>query len=422
MADVLIAAYGSRGDIMPLTDIGCRLLERGHNVTLTTNADLVNEVQACGLAAKPVDFQVDPHLNQEDTDAVKLAMQMVKPAGMRQLSRNLLAAVADVPADIVLLTPFAELAGHALAEARAIPSIGLRLQPISATTAFPPSLIGAWSAGGVINRAAGRSAAAWFDRIYKGVSADLRADLGLPKRTAKSARRDRTREGWPILHGFSPSLVARPSDWRPGLEVSGYWWPKTPETWLPPADLVSFLQSGPAPIFVGFGSLMVSDKEATRLSTVVYEAIRTAGVRAIVQIGGTELAIPDDDAVLTIDTVPHEWLFPQVAATVQSCGAGTVAASLRAGVPVIGVPSPGGDQPFWARRLQGLGVSPATFPRPKLDADRLSEAIAEVLRDPSYRNNAADLARSIGLDDGTGHVVDEVERLLDHAAIDRQDH
>ena len=70
---------------------------------------------------------------------------------MRQLGSNLLAAMSDTPADIVLLTPFAELAGHPFAEARGIPSLGLRLQPMSATGDFPPSLLGAWSAGRVVN-------------------------------------------------------------------------------------------------------------------------------------------------------------------------------------------------------------------------------------------------------------------------------
>ncbi|MFT4125432.1 MAG: glycosyltransferase [Gordonia sp. (in: high G+C Gram-positive bacteria)] len=413
MADVLIAAYGSRGDIMPLTDIGCRLRAVGHRVVLTTNTDLVEDVQACGLDARAIDFEMDAEIDQENTDPAKLALQMVKPAGMRQLSRNLLAAVADVPADIVLLTPFAELAGHPLAEARSIPSLGLRFQPISATGDFPPTLLGAWSAGARINRAAGRLAERGFDRIYLRVVADLRADLRLPRCGARALRRRRTAEEWPILHGFSPSVVARPQDWRPGLDVVGYWWSQHAESWSPPAELVEFLEAGTPPVFVGLGSLMVSAEEAKRLSAVIHAALEMAGVRGIVQSGGAGLAVPAGDALMTIGPVPYDWLFPRVAAAVHSCGAGTVAASLRAGLPIVGVPSPGGDQPFWAHRVQHLGVGPAPLPRPTLDAERLGAAIAAVVTDPRFRDAARRLSRRIAADDGVGRVVTEVERLLE---------
>lgn len=415
MADVLIAAYGSRGDIMPLTDIACRLRDAGHEVVLTTNTDLVDDVQACGIHARPIDFQLDDAVDT-NADPTKLAMQMVKPAGMRQLGRNFLAAVADVPADVVLLTPFTELAGHPFAQARSIPSIGLRLQPISATTAFPPTLLGAWSAGGLINRAAGRSAQRWFDRIYQGVLTDLRADLGLPKRGARALRRQRSVDRWPILHGFSPAVVPRPDDWRPGIDVVGYWWSQYAESWTPPNELTTFLAAGPPPIFVGLGSLMVSAAEAARLSAVIPAALDAAGVRGIVQTGGTDLGIADNDSLLTIGAAPHDWLFPQVTAAVHSCGAGTVAAGLRAGLPVVGVPSPGGDQPFWARRLQRLGVSPAAVPRPKLDADRLAAAITEAVTEPTYRDAARRLAPDVAADDGAQRVVGAVEQVLDNAA------
>ncbi|WHU47108.1 glycosyltransferase [Gordonia sp. L191] len=413
MADILIAAYGSRGDIMPLTDIGCRLRDAGHHVVLTTNTDLADEVRACGLDAKPVDFYIDSAIDPDSTDPRKLAMQMVKPAGMRQLGRNLLAAVDDVPADIVLLTPFAELAGHPLAEARGIPSVGLRLQPLSATGSYPPSLLGTSSAGKFVNRAVGRSAGRWFDRIYRGVLADLRTDLGLPRRSARSLRNARTAAQWPILHGYSPNVLPRPADWRPGLEITGYWWPRRSSEWVPDADLRTFLESGAPPVYVGFGSLMLPPDEAADLSALVHRAVTTAGVRAVVQSGGTDLESSDDERIFSVGPVPHEWLFPRVSLAVHSCGAGTVAATLRAGIPSVGVPSPGGDQPFWARHLQQLGASAATLPRPRLDADRLAAAIGETLEKSRYRDAAAQLGLEISREDGAGRVVEAVEGLLD---------
>lgn len=412
MPTILIAAYGSRGDIAPLTDIGCRLRESGHAVALTTNTDLVDDIKAVGLDARPVDFQLDSDLDADNEEAIKLAMQMVKPRGMRQLGSNMLAAIEDVPADLVLLTPFAELAGHPYAEARGIPSMGLRLQPLSATRAFPPALLGAWSAGGLVNRAVGRSATRWVDRIYGRTIAGFRDQLGLPRRSARRLRRDRTRTQWPIMHGFSPTVLPRPADWRPGLDVAGYWWPATTPGWEPPADLAAFLQAGSAPVFVGFGSLMVPPKETTRLNNVVRDALHSAGVRGVVQSGGAELAVAGDDQIISIGPVPYDWLFPRTSVVVHSCGAGTMASGLRAGIPAVGVPSPGGDQPFWARRLQHLGVSPATLPRPKLTAERLAGAVRAAIDEPMHKERAMFLANRIEQEDGGRTVVQAVEQRM----------
>lgn len=192
MTRIVIAAYGSTGDIMPLTDFGSRLMGAGHDVVMTCSTDLADAVAERGISARPVDFQIDPGLDPERANPLELAMQMVKPAGMRQLGSNLLDALDDVPADVVLLSPFAELAGHAFAEARDIPSVGVRLQPISATGDFPPTLLGAWSAGSWINRGAGRLAAAGFDRMYGGVIAGFRERLGLPHCSARALRQART--------------------------------------------------------------------------------------------------------------------------------------------------------------------------------------------------------------------------------------
>ena len=126
MAHILIAAYGSRGDILPLTDVGCAPRDAGHEVVLTAPPDLVDDITRCGLQTRPVDFEIDADFDASKDDALKLAMQMVKPKGMRQLGGNLLAALQDVPA-----------------ETRGIPSMGNRTpcsgcgRPVASATAPP---------------------------------------------------------------------------------------------------------------------------------------------------------------------------------------------------------------------------------------------------------------------------------------------
>jgi len=209
-----------------------------------------------------------------------------------------------------------------------------------------------------------------------------------------------------VLHGFSAHVLPRPADWRPGLEVVGYWPSPEPPGWVPPPELVDFLDAGPAPVFVGFGS-MGSGQDGW-LSETVAGALRRSGGRAVVQAGwaGLEGVGPD---VLTIGDVPHSWLFPRVAAVVHHGGAGTAGAAFTAGTPAVAVPVYA-DQPLWGERIRALGVGPAPLPFRALTADALAERIRD-LQTGRYRDAAADLGRRVRTEDGAGRVVEALGAL-----------
>ena len=403
-----IAAVGTRGDVVPLTDVGVRLRAAGHEVVLAAIEPFGDEIRACGLEFR----SLGPDVRESGIDATNMVAVMkaiFSTDTMRAMGQMVVDAFADEPLDVLALSPFAELGGHALAEARGFRTLGLRFQPLSTSAVRPPSVIGAWSLGSVGNRAVGRAGTALIDRIYGGAINDVRAKLGLARVSAAAERRRRTEQRWPILHGYSPAVVPRPHDWREGLDVVGYWWPQQPRGWEPSAELVDFLDAGPPPVFLGFGSVMAGDKTSRRLSALAVEALREAGVRGVVQAGWANLVASSDD-VLTIGEVPHEWLFPRMAAVVHACGAGTTAAGLRAGVPAVGVPF-AGDQFFWARRLRDFGISSATVPFFRLNAERLAAAIRAAVGDGGYRDRAWELATLVGKDDGAGAVVKAVEKL-----------
>jgi UDP:flavonoid glycosyltransferase YjiC (YdhE family) len=203
-------------------------------------------------------------------------------------------------------------------------------------------------------------------------------------------------------------VLRRPPDWRPGLDVVGYWWPAE-RAWEPPAELTDFLDAGPPPVFVSFGSM--AGGHGARLAPIVTAALRDAGVRGIVQAGRAELRIDAPD-VLAVGEVPHEWLFPRVAAVVHHAGAGTTAATLRAGVP--SVPAPVfADQPLWSRRLVERGCAPAVLPFRRMDAPRLAAAVRAAVGDPRYRDAAEVVSAAVRADDGTAAVVALVQRFAE---------
>jgi UDP:flavonoid glycosyltransferase YjiC (YdhE family) len=116
------------------------------------------------------------------------------------------------------------------------------------------------------------------------------------------------------------------------------------------------------------------------------------------------------NSIYMLDAVPHDWLFPRVAAVVHHGGVGTTAAGLRAGVPSILVPF-FGDQPFWAGRVRALGGGPAAIPRRELSAARLAQAIQEAVADEPLRRRAAEIGALIRTEDGVGRAVTIIESL-----------
>jgi UDP:flavonoid glycosyltransferase YjiC (YdhE family) len=413
MSAVAIAAVGSRGDVAPLTGVGVRLQQAGHNVVMAAYTPFADLITGCGLQFRelPVDFS--PGADHIRGSAVGSVAKLYGPNGVifGQTGEALLTALRDEPLDALLLSPLSEPVGHPLAEVKGIPAVGLRLQPLSATGAYPPAVLGAWSAGAFGNRRIADAATWMVDRLYHGVVARFRAELGLPNASARALRRVRTAANWPILHGYSPTLLPRPVDWRPGLEVVGYWWPAPNPRWQPPRELTEFLAAGPPPVFISLGSTVTTADRSAQLSDMIADALQKAGVRGVVQCGWAGLKVGGAD-VLTIGDTPHDWLFPRMAAVAHHCGAGTTAAALRAGVPSIAIPGPVGDQPFWAQRLRRLGATAATIPYRALSVDRLTEAIRTAVDDQGLRDSAAQFAGRLAGEDGAAHAVAVVERLL----------
>ncbi|WP_328940219.1 glycosyltransferase [Streptomyces tauricus] len=404
---------GSRGDAAPYTGLGHGLAEGGHEVTVVTHACFEPLVAAAGLGFHPL--PVDPRaelesprgraLHRSATRIGKLARTVAMTRSVvEQMTDDLVAAAES--ADVLLLSSSLGPLGHAIAEGHGLPSMGVYLQPLAPTREFAPPVTGTRSLGAAGNRLAAHAVNVAVDQIFAGATRAVRTRLGLPPLGSRAARRTRERSDWQVHHGFSPLVVPRPRDWRPGLDVAGYWWPYDRDSQLPCA-LRDFLDAGPPPVFFGLGSATVPDAE--RLGEEVVRALRAAGVRGVVQRGWAGLSVGGDD-MFTVDEVPHAALFPRMAAVVHHAGAGTTGATLRAGVPTVPVPIQF-DEAFWAARLVSLGVAPAAVPLRGLTADALGAAVARAVTQPAYAERAKELAARLGGEDGVRPVLATVDRL-----------
>ena len=139
------------------------------------------------------------------------------------------------------------------------------------------------------------------------------------------------------------------------------------------------------------------------------------GVRGIIASGWGGL-VPEQfqlpDTVMRIDSVPHDWLFPQVAAVVHHGGCGTTAAGLRAGRPTIICPF-FGDQPFWGARIKALGVGSAPIPQKKLTVEKLSAAILQVTTNRLIREKATLLGEQIRSENGVSNAVNFINQWVE---------
>jgi sterol 3beta-glucosyltransferase len=173
-------------------------------------------------------------------------------------------------------------------------------------------------------------------------------------------------------------------------------------------QLTNALQSGPPPVYIGFGSMLHSKPGET--IDLILQALARSGQRGVISAGwgGVQKAALPESVYMT-GSIPFNWLFPRMAALVHHGGAGTTSMGLWAGVPTIVTPFMG-DQPFWAQRVHELGVGTRPIPRRRLTADRLAESIHQAVSDAPMREKAARLGERIRAEDGVARAVAVIEQ------------
>ncbi|KXJ90428.1 putative UDP-glucose,sterol transferase [Microdochium bolleyi] len=218
-----------------------------------------------------------------------------------------------------------------------------------------------------------------------------------------------TRLRVPYTYLWSESLIPKPEDWGTNINVAGFAFMKSPSSYTPPPDLAQFLASGPPPIYIGFGSIVVDDPEA--LTQMIFQAVEKAGVRAIVSRGWGKIGGDDiPDSIYMVGDCPHDWLFERVSCVVHHGGAGTTAAGIAAGCPTVVVPF-FGDQPFWGQMIANAGAGPPPAPFKTLTADILAEKIEFALR-PEAQEAARRVAENVAREDGAQTAVKDIQDRL----------
>jgi sterol 3beta-glucosyltransferase len=412
---ITILTLGARGDTEPFIALALRLQSQGHSVRVAARPDVKDLVQDYGIGFVPLGNPYRPFI----AGAAKAnAMGSGHPVSKLRYGLSQRSYVTEGLHDdawkaaqgadtVVFKYPW--ISGYTIAEKLGVPCVPVMLLPLTPTRAFPSFMTGrAIDRGPLLNQLV------WhlpWEAVWQGLRWDdkkLRRQLGLPMLPFRGAL-PAERHGMPILCAWSPAVLPPSDDWPANRRVTGYWFLDPPPGWQPSGELVDFLQTGPPPVSIGFGSMVSRDSAATL--KIVLGALKLAGLRAVLLSGWSEIGAGSDlpATVFSAPGIPHGWLFPRMAAVVHHGGAGTTGAGLRAGIPSVICPHLA-DQPSWARLVHDLGAGPAPIPFRDLTASRLAQALRDATTDPVIRQRAAALGSKIRSEDGAGRAAAAILR------------
>jgi len=430
---ITIPTAGTRGDVQPAIALGLGLERVGYQVRLMAFEEYRQVVAEYGLDFYPLRVSLQTLLERHgkadlfDSGAIQIlfvpflihifnemyesmAGDILQAAGGSTVEDRSVAIIGNA-ATSMLAYAVAEKLGAAYIETSNFPAW--------ATRRFPSIL---WP--GAARPCDGRGLRGALNRLtYEpgGWAANLgvlpvvnrcrREILGLPPASFSGSNGKPAALGVPSLACFSEHVLPRPPDWPEYVHVTGYWFTDTPD-YTPPTELARFLEAGPPPVYIGFGSM--PSRDPGKMADLVIRALRLAGQRGLLFTSsgglGKGMTLQEiEQDVLAIGSTPYDWLFPRCAAVVHHGGVGTTASGLRAGLPSILVPIVA-DQLLWAQRVEELGAGPKPIPRSRLTAERLAEAIRQAVTDPLMRQRAAALGEEIRLEDGVGNAVKIIDQ------------
>ncbi|KAJ5511214.1 UDP-glucuronosyl/UDP-glucosyltransferase [Penicillium expansum] len=387
--NIVIQIVGSRGDVQPFIALGNALQKHGHRVRIATHdvfADFVHEsgLEFYSIGGDPAELMAfmvkNPGLIPQMKTLREGEVQRKQAMVATMLDGCWRSCIQDDPitkqpfvADAIIANPPSFAHVHC-AQALSIPVHLMFTMPWSSTKAFPHPLANLnsssmdprtanWVSYGVVEWLTWQGLGDVINRWR--VSIDLEPIPATEGPGLAEALKI------PYTYCWSPALVPKPQDWPPHIDVCGFFF-RDPPSYSPPSELREFLQEGPPPVYIGFGSIVVDNPQ--KLIDTVVQAVVRAGVRAIISKGWSGLVGSANPNIYYIDDCPHEWLFQHVAAVVHHGGAGTTSCGLRNGRPTAIVPF-FGDQPFWGNMVARAGAGPKPIPFAFLNFQNLTAAI-----------------------------------------------
>lgn len=419
MARIVLAAWGTFGDVFPALGLALELKRRGHDAVVATCGYYRDMVAARGVTFAPLAPDIDPNdkaFAARVMDPWRGAEAIFKECIMPALPTALadMRAAAD-GADLIVSHPVT-FAAPIVAEEKGLPWLSSALAPISFLSAHDPSVPPAAPAlrhllarGGDWGRAfrwlALRITEPWFAPVHR-----LRRELGLSP--VGHALFDGQFSPLGTLALFSPLIGAPQSDWPAQTVTTGFVNYNGGEPLAP--DVEAFLQAGPPPLVFTLGTSAVF--VAGDFYEVSIAAAQQLGMRALLLTGPDHLERVrriTPAPMLAVEFAPHAAIFPRAAAIVHQAGMGTLAQGLRSGRPTLIVPH-ANDQPDNAWRAARLGTARVLLPK-QYRPEKVARELHALLSDVRYLDAAANIRDALQHEDGASAASDRIEAVLRQA-------
>nr|CDI53382.1 UDP-glucose:sterol glucosyltransferase Ugt53A1 [Melanopsichium pennsylvanicum 4] len=439
---------GSRGDVQPYIALCKALKKHGHTPVIVSHPEYRGWVEGHDIEYRGV--------GGDPAALMKLSVEhrIFSPAFFRESIGKFRVWLDELlrecweecqGADLLIESP-STMAGIHVAEGLGIPYFRAFTMPWTKTNAYPQAFsVPSIEMGPSYNS----SSYALFDQImWVATSGQInrwrKHMVGIGPTDLNKLDADNV----PFIYNFSPAVVPMPNDWGDRVKISGYWFLDNPESnWKPPKEMLEFLvkakDDGKKIAYIGFGSITIENAE--EVSANIMKAVRESDVRAIVAKGWSgrggsskkkkkqqqlaklkpalqqhhssstthesednateseterEPEIPSD--VFVVDSVPHDWLFPQIDIAMHHGGAGTTGASLRAGLVTLIKPF-FGDQFFWANRVAKLGAGARVN---GLSVSDLTDALKAAASDRIMVEKAQGVGEKIRTEDGVATAIE----------------
>jgi len=400
---ITILCGGSRGDVQPYLALAIELKRMGKEVRIAVTRSYEEFVRSYGIDffSIDVDFEslnVDKNMIREAQQAdnpLKLffSFQKMKKYGVHMVEHYYAACEGS---EAIVYHPGMAI-GYYAAEKTGIPSILATPFPLNKTKEqtsvilygkVPSNLWVNLFSYSILQNMLWMASDASLKPFWKEKFGRLPTDYGCPFERHTDLRH-------PAIVSCSNFIFPRPTDWNKNIHQNGYWFLEEQDEYIPPMELVDFLNNGEKPIYIGFGSMVIGENSEKK-SKIILEGLAMTGKRAIISGFGNLQNIPD--TIYKIDNIPHSWLFSKVSAVCHHGGAGTSAAGFEAGVPSMIFPF-ALDQFAWAQRAYDLGVGSKPMPIKKLTSEKFAESIRYAMKGKII-SIAKELAKNIATENG----------------------
>ena len=416
MSRILLATFGSLGDLHPSLAVGRAIVARGHQAVIATSIEYREAVEAAGLAFVPLRPSIE---SLGERRAVTKRLMHPLRGAERLLRDYVFPSLDDSLADLTAAAPGIDLfVSHPLtctvpivAQAQGRPWMSTVLAPQGILSKQAPPRIAGFNVLQIGQRLGPRV----YDIAWNGMRRALRR-WEEPLRAFRAAHglpdtgQVMMMEGQYSPHGtlalFDAVLATPRSDWPEPLTPCGapLFDGQTPAA-AELERLHRFLDDGDAPLVFALGSAAVWIAE--RYWQHAIAAAQALGRRAILLTGeGTSLRTPP--GICAMPYLPYSRVFPHAAAVIHQAGIGTLSQALRAGRPQLITPV-AFDQPDNAERAVRLGVA-RVLPFQKVTAKRMAGQLDALLRDARQAEAARVMGQQLRDVDGAGVAADALIR------------